>query len=643
MKKIVQLLLIVNLLIVSSCNDYMDIVPDNIAELDQAFSMRASAEKFLFTCYSWIPRGYDLQSNPALLSADEMWLNSTSNFSPSDWPAWYIAMGGQNTNSPLLNYWDGNSHGLKLWRGVRECNIFLENIEDVQDMTQTEIDMWAAEVKFLKAYYHYYLLRLYGPIPIIDENIQTFEDPENVNYERAPIDAVFSYIFNTIDEAIPFLMEDVRQPTTETGRVTQLVAKAMKAEMMVTAASPLYNGNEDYPNYVDKDGTELFNSSYEEEKWRLATEACREALAAAEASGKRLYQWTPPSNMISTPQQSTINQMSLRQAVTERQNNPESIWVNNRSSAFGQQGIAFMPRSIDPEHIDNNSTGGYMAPTLNMAMKFYSDKGVPIDEDISWDYAGRFDLREVPLGESEYQYDLIPGYTTVGLHFDREDRFYGSLSFDGGRYYMSDNNNDLNAYATSYRPGGNTAATNSPTSYSGTGYTPKKLVSYYNVIGDQGAFTPYAYPFTIMRLGSLYLLYAEALNELNGPSEEVFEYLDKIRERSGLEGVRESWLKYSRFPNKPDTKEGLREIIHRERTIELAFESQRFWDLKRWKRAQEELNTAIYGWDILQSSPQTYYRRTVLYSRTFTLRDYFWPISLNELRRNDELLQSPLW
>ena len=103
MKKIVQLLLIVNLLIVSSCNDYMDIVPDNIAELDQAFSMRASAEKFLFTCYSWIPRGYDLQSNPALLSADEMWLNSTSNFSPSDWPAWYIAMGGQNTNSPLLN------------------------------------------------------------------------------------------------------------------------------------------------------------------------------------------------------------------------------------------------------------------------------------------------------------------------------------------------------------------------------------------------------------------------------------------------------------------------------------------------------------------------------------------------------------
>src|SRR5690606_3171955 len=176
--------------------------------------------------------------------------------------------------------------------------------------------------------------------------------------------------------------------------------------------------------------------------------------------------------------------------------------------------------------------------------------------------------------------------------------------------------------------------------YSGTGYTPKKLVSYFNVIGDQSSFTAYGYPFTIMRLGNLYLLYAEALNEVDGPSDEVFRYLDAIRERVGLRGVRESWANYSTNPTKPESRDGLREIIHRERTIELAFESQRFWDLRRWKKAQQELNTPIYGWDILQSTPQTYYRRVVLYSRSFTLRDYFWPISNNELRRNNQLLQA---
>lgn len=644
MKKKITTVLLSGLLVFSSCNKFMDIVPDNVAELDQAFSMRTMAERFLFTCYSWIPRGYALEQNAALLAGDEFWLNSTTNFSQAAYPNWYIAMGGQNTNSPLLNYWDGNNGGIALWRGIRECNIFLENIHGVPDMDALERDRWAAEVRFLKAYYHYYLLRMYGPIPIVDENIPTFEDPDNVHYERQPIDVVFDYIISEIDEAMPALMEDVVQPATETGRVTQIVAKAMKAEILVTAASPLFNGNADYPNYTNSNGEPLFNPVVDAGKWQLAAEACLEAIKSAETVGKALYRWSPPSNMITVPQNSTINQMSIRQAVTEREDNSESIWVNNRSSAFqSQQGWGFMPRSADPARIANSSTGGYMAPTLNMVSKFYSKNGVPIEEDHTWDYENRFELREVPLGESPYQYDLIPGHVTVGMHFDREDRFYGSLSFDGGRYFMRSHTNDLDAWPTNYRPGGNAAATNSPTRYSGTGYTPKKLVSYFNVIGDQSSFTAYGYPFTIMRLGNLYLLYAEALNEVDGPSDEVFRYLDAIRERVGLRGVRESWANYSTNPTKPESRDGLREIIHRERTIELAFESQRFWDLRRWKKAQQELNTPIYGWDILQSTPQTYYRRVVLYSRSFTLRDYFWPISNNELRRNNQLLQAPLW
>ncbi|SFC47387.1 Starch-binding associating with outer membrane [Parapedobacter composti] len=645
MKKITTIILVSGLLFGSGCDKFMDIVPDNVAELEQAFSSRAMAERFLFTCYSWIPRGNDLSTNAALLAGDEFWLNSTTNFGQGGWPNWYIAMGAQNTHSPLLNYWDGNNGGMALWRGIRECNIFLENIHNVQEMNETEKNRWAAEVSFLKAYFHYYLLRMYGPIPIVDENIPVFEDPDNVHYERQPVDDVFAYIVSTIDEALPALMEDVMIPVEETGRVTQIVAKAMKAEILVTAASPLFNGNTDYASYHNAAGQPLFNSTFSMEKWELAANACLEAIEVAHAAGKALYRWTPPSNMLTPPQQSTINQMSIRQAVTERQNNPESIWVNNRSSAFqSQQGSAFMPRSVDPDRIANNATGGYMAPTLNIVEKFYSKNGVPIEEDYTYDYANRFELREVPLGDSPYQYNLMPGYTTVGLHFDREDRFYGSLSFDGGRYFMSNHNDDLLAWSTNSRPGGNTAATNSPTNYSGTGYTPKKLVSYFNAIGQQqGAFTPYAYPFVMMRLGNLYLLYAEALNEVYGPSDEVFYYLDAIRERSGLRGIQESWSDYSIYPDKPNTKEGLREIIRRERTIELAFESHRFWDVRRWKTAQTEWNTPIFGWDILQTTPQTYYRRVVMYSRSFTLRDYFWPISINELRRNDKLLQAPLW
>lgn len=644
MKKIITTFLASGMLLFGGCNKYMDIVPDNVAELNQAFSMRMMAERFLFTCYSWIPLGNSFTSNPAWLAADEMWLNSTTNFSQDNQPSWYIAMGGQNVNSPLLNYWDGNNGGTHLWRGIRECNIFLENIQSVGDMDQMEKDLWAAEVKFLKAYYHYYLLRMYGPIPIVDENYEVFEDPDNVEFLRQPIDDVFAYIVRTIDEAMPDLMEDVMQPQMETGRITQVVAKAMKADMLVTAASPLFNGNTAYTNYTNAAGEPLFNAIYSSEKWQIAANACLEAIQAAEAAGKRLYRWTPPTNMLVQPQQSTINQMSLRQAITERQNNPELIWVNNRSTAFADhQLMAFMPRSIDPARITNQSMGGYMSPTINMAEKFYSKNGVPIEEDFTYNYEGRFDLREVPLGESPYQYDLIPGYTTVGLHFDREDRFYASLSFDGGRYYMNNHTDDLLAYQINARPGGNAAATNSPTNYSGTGYTPKKLVSYFNTIGDQNSNTVYPYPFVMMRMANLYLLYAEALNEVEGPNDDVFNYLDQVRARTGLAGVRESWSDYSIYPDKPNTKEGLREIIHRERAIELAFESHRFWDLRRWNKAQDELNTSIYGWDLRQNTAQTYYRRVVMFSRSFTLRDYFWPISINELRRNPALMQAPNW
>ncbi|WP_262915165.1 RagB/SusD family nutrient uptake outer membrane protein [Niabella ginsengisoli] len=146
-----------------------------------------------------------------------------------------------------------------------------------------------------------------------------------------------------------------------------------------------------------------------------------------------------------------------------------------------------------------------------------------------------------------------------------------------------------------------------------------------------------------MRLADLYLLYSEALNESQGPGPEVYAYVDSVRARSGLKGVQEAWANFSLQPSKPLTKEGMRNIIKRERTIELAFEGKRFWDLRRWKDARAELNELILGWDIGQRDPAPFYRPITLYNRTFTERDYFWPISIEELTRNRELKQNLGW
>ena len=102
----------------------------------------------------------------------------------------------------------------------------------------------AAEAKFLKAYYHFYLLRMYGPIPILDKNIPIHVSSETVRaIVREPIDKVFDFIIEMMDEAIEGLPNEVTFEVNELGRITRPIAMAIKAKILVTAASPLFNGN----------------------------------------------------------------------------------------------------------------------------------------------------------------------------------------------------------------------------------------------------------------------------------------------------------------------------------------------------------------------------------------------------------------
>src|SRR3546814_823881 len=159
-----QIIIFFEAAIMSSCN-YLDVVPDKVATLDNAFSMRSMAERYLFTCYSWMPEHGDVfAGNPGFTAGDEFWFYDNVT---QDYKAWRIALGNQNVLDPILNFWNGRQGGKDLYRGIRECNIFLENIESVPDMSSSEKARWTAEVKFLKAYYHFWLLRMYGPIPLI--------------------------------------------------------------------------------------------------------------------------------------------------------------------------------------------------------------------------------------------------------------------------------------------------------------------------------------------------------------------------------------------------------------------------------------------------------------------------------------------
>lgn len=624
--KILTLTAFVLLGALSSCKQYLDVVPDNVATLDNAFANRHEAEKYLFTCYSYIPRNGDLGDDPGMVGGDELWRfeNEGGFFS--------LAKGLQNIVGPLGGRWG------TYFRAIHDCNIFLENIGSVADIEETERKRWIAEVTFLKAYYHFTLTKMYGPIPLLKENVPTNVSAEDAQVSRDPVDSCFAYVVQLIDEAKDDLPDVITDPAREMGRITRPAALSIKALALVTAASPLFNGNTDQAQLVNPDGTVLFNLEYSEAKWEAAARACKEAIDACEAAGMKLYEYLPAFNQYDLTD-TIMTQLSIRNSITERWND-EIIWGNTRSWTAGLQ-ANITPR-MDPANLDITAIHGILSPPLRMAELFYTDNGVPIAEDKEWDYDGRYNLRTAGEGDKLY---IRNGYTSASLNFDREPRFYADMGFDGGVWYGQgryDDKNDVDLFylEAKYRQRNGFGK---PGYGSVTGYFLKKLVHYQNVIGTGNSYSTNDYPFPIMRLAELYLLYAEALNEWQGPGPEVNKYVDLVRARAGLEPVATAWSNYSTNPGKPDSKTGMREIIHQERMIELAFEGKRFWDIRRWKTATDVMNTPIRSWDMKQINAKDYYRPTVVFNLTFGLKDYFFPIRESDVDNNRGLVQNLGW
>lgn len=632
MRLIKILILTIAIMTISGCNKYLDVVPDNVATLEYAFRMRSTAERYLATCYSYLPELGDKYRHPALYGGDEFWLSSDK----TTWDNWNIALGLQNTNSPLMDYWNGANRANDLWEGISQCNIFLENIDIVPDMDGYEKRQWAAEAKFLKAFYHFWLLRCYGPVPIARENFPISASGEEVRVFRRPVDEVIDYIIVLIEEAEQDLPLELLDDNLDYGRLTLPIALGWKAKILTYAASPLFNGNIDYANFTNKDGELLFNQEYTADKWKKAVDALEEAIIAAHTLGYALYEFEPTSQ-IRVVNDSTKQKLTTRGIVTD-QWNQEILWAHSSSTTKSlQEWIA--PKALAASQTAHSTPNGSTAVSMKMVEKFYSENGVPIDEDLSWDYNNRYTLREATASDRYY---IKEGQLTAVINFDREPRFYGSLGFDRGIWFGQGNYDEEDSYWLQLKRGEFGGKTQAGW-HAVTGYYAKKLVNVTNNNTTNSSYSAIEYPWPLLRLGDLYLLYAEALNELDGPSDEVYEYLDKIRVRAGLEGVVASWKNHSRLPNKPTTKEGLREIIHRERTIEMAFEGERFWDLRRWKTAPNELNQSIRGWDVDQEITENFYRIRVLFEQTFGLRDYFWPLREQDLIVNKNLVQNPGW
>ena len=640
------------LLLVGGCSEFLDVVPNDTATLDHAFSNRSVAEKFLRTCYSHLPDPTNPITHPVwFTSREELDIGYESRARETS--SGRIAQGLQNTNSPYLNYWSGQNGGTPMYVGIRDCNIFLENIHIPKDLTDEERQRWIGEVKFLKAYYHFFLMQLYGPIIIIRDNLPLSASPEEVLVYREPIDECVDYIVELLDEAIAILPTVLPDPSSEQGRISKIIAMAVKAQALAWAASPIFNGNTDYSGWVYR-GKQLIPVAYDKSKWERAAVAIKETLDACDEVGMRLYEF---NKLAGGPQTFNMNDtvahlMTIRKAITEDlDRNPGVIWATQQTFGPNKAGISTgfltdLAQQLFPNLFveDQPSYVGYYQASYHMGGLYYSNGGVPIEEDKNYDYNGRFNLRRATPGDKHQSY-IATGETTINLHYNREPRFYAHLGIDRGYYELATTTKDGGATFTPFikmRVG------EIKSGDAQVGYMVKKIVPF-EESASQGdinkRYTRHDYRFPLIRLADLYLLYSEALNEVKGqPDNEVYQWIDMVRINAGLKGVVESWATSSKNPNKPMTQEGMREIIRKERLIELAFEGQRFHDLRRWKIADQYWSLPILKYNYSREIEKTYLVEPYTeIKREVTLRDYLFPISDYDLRINKNLVQTYGW
>lgn len=583
------------------CQDYLDIVPDERPTEEDAFRNPNSALGYLYSCYGYIPNQRRGTVSIDLMTTDEI-VTAFEHETFAKFPR-----GEYSASNPVISYWDD------LYKGIRQCYIFINNIDGVDGIPANTKTMYKAEANFLIGYYHFLLARMYGPIVIanqqFDINIATSEYPLRSTYDEC-----VDFIVEKLDEAaqdLPMKMSS----KADFGRATSVIAKAVKARMLLYAASPLFNGGGEnksslYNGFVDTDGKQLISTTYNIEKWKRAADACKDAIDIAESAGIRLYS---NSNYDSDLPADPIEK-DLRYTFIDRTTS-EIIWGETR-----KEGVYDFQNKSTPLLAGTSWNG--VSPTLGLVESFYTENGLPIELDPEYDYEGRYNIVDGDYGK------------TLSLNLNREPRFNAWISYHNSYYEVVRGNE--NQVLTQYRRNDAHGIQGRSNNYSPTGYLNKKGVAPLAVQNTLQVTVNYPWP--VFRLGELYLNYAEALIEYGQNFSTAKQYIDRVRTRAGIPSVDAAWGAIGGA----NDKETLRKIVRQERTIELYLENHRFWDLRRWQIADQYLGDKLEGMNIQGVTDEEFFQVTeVQFPRAFSERNFLMPIPQAEINKNELLIQNP--
>lgn len=619
-------LLIALLCFVSSC-DYLGVseqLAGGLQNTEQVFDNVSYTKRWYANVFAGIPDYSGINSvnvgafkNPWTGMCDELVVGygNSSKYNNSDRNA---------SNMGFHRYGD-------CYKYIRQANIFLQKAHPIvttgtqgDQLLEDELTQMKANVRFMRAFYHYLLFEQYGPIILVKDKI--YDATEDQDVPRNTVDEVVAYIDSELTAvASELTQEPIFEDKDYRAWPTKGVALAVRAKLWLYAASPLLNGGyREALAVTNPDGTRLF-PDYDAGKWEKALAACKDFIDYAEAGRYELYkEYKDDNDAVIDPDKSVYN---LFQKYTH-----EIIWATANNDWGGMNGDAF-DRRIAPR-CEKNGLGS-TGVTQELVDAFYMKDGLPISATAYLPQSTLY--QEEGYGTYKDQNDnFSKKYTNVSVsnrYLNREPRFYNTVFFNGRQWPVSCNQ-------VLFYNGGNSGVQEGQATL--TGYMLFKRFNRSVSLTNPGVASQFR-PSIIFRLADFYLMYAEAANEVNPNDVRVLKYLNLVRERAGLPGVE------TLNPAIRGNQELQRAAIQRERQVELATEGQRYFDVRRWmiadKNGEGRQNGYAHGMNV-RGEPNDIddFNRVVEASQiVFNRKMYLYPMPDSEMRKTKNLVQNPGW
>lgn len=569
MKKNIIISTMVFALAATSCSDFLDKEPSNDLSKETTYSGWVTAQQFHWDTYNFLLHG--------ALRINNSWLDAATDLAECAIPT-----GGTRTTFNIGNYYGsgGAAEFTSIWesryRGIRKCNMTLVEIDKVERPADETEELFASEkaqvkseARFFRAWFYWELFLRYGPVPIVTEVL----DPEGdllSNYTTRP--STREYIDFIIQELSAcgegMLSYDDATASSRAGRLNPAIPAALLSRIKLYMASP---------RYASDSGISWQN--------------------AADAAKAFIEEWSGKYQLYQLPENSDVqnNYYALIRDPYTGGNNEIIFYRNDNTIGWG---------SISADTPIGEGGSGGNCPSQNLVdMYDMIDGSAPFTS---------YDVTGAPVYSGLVpSVNVASGYNDQTMWQNRDPRLAATVLYHGALW----NNRSIDVIA-GHADNMTSNANSTPTGYYMRKYIPETILS-----ANHGGSARRLW--TIIRYAEILLNYAEALNEVDfeGNKAEICKALDQIRHRAGIVG---------NVADRADlnSQAAMRNFIHKERTVELAFEEHRPWDVRRWNCAKEALSRPIYGVNVATDGTIT---RKIAQNRVFEEKMYLYPIPEGEV------------